>query len=50
MLEHKPVFRSWGSYIVLYSLENFRKLPLEIIEVQRGEYVEENDIIKFEDD
>lgn len=33
----------------LHRLANFRKVPLEIIEVQNGEYVEEDDIIRFED-
>jgi len=31
-------------------LENVGKLPLEIIEVQLGEYVGEDDIVRFEDD
>jgi mannose-1-phosphate guanylyltransferase/mannose-6-phosphate isomerase len=33
----------------LHKLENPGKIPLEIIEVQNGEYVEEDDIIRFED-
>jgi len=33
----------------LHKLENPGKVPLEIIEVQNGEYVEEDDIIRFED-
>lgn len=33
----------------LHRLENPGKLPLEIIEVQVGEYLEEDDIIRFED-
>ncbi len=32
-----------------HSLENPGKIPLEIIEVQIGEYVEEDDIVRFED-
>ncbi len=33
----------------LHRLENLDKIPLEIIEVQNGEYVGEDDIIRFED-
>jgi len=33
----------------LHRLENPGKVPLELIEVQNGEYVEEDDIIRFED-
>ncbi len=33
----------------LHRLENPGKVPLEIIEVQNGEYLEEDDIIRFED-
>ncbi len=32
-----------------HRLINPGKIPLEIIEVQVGEYVEENDIIRFDD-
>jgi mannose-1-phosphate guanylyltransferase/mannose-6-phosphate isomerase len=35
---------------VKHRLSNPGKLPLEIIEVQLGEYVEEDDIIRFDDD
>jgi mannose-1-phosphate guanylyltransferase/mannose-6-phosphate isomerase len=35
---------------VRHRLENPGKKPLEIIEVQSGEYVEEDDIVRFEDD
>ncbi len=35
---------------VKHRLENRGNAPLEIIEVQNGEYVEEEDIIRFEDD
>jgi len=49
VLEHKTVFRPWGSYTVLYRLENPGKIPLEIIEVQSGEYLEEDDIVRFDD-
>jgi len=34
----------------MHRLENVGKLPLEIIEVQLGEYVGEDDIVRFEDD
>ncbi len=34
----------------LHRLENPGKVPLEIIEVQNGEYVEEDDIQRFDDD
>ena len=33
----------------LHRLENPGKVPLEIIEVQNGEYVEENDIVRVDD-
>lgn len=33
----------------LHRLENPGKIPLELIEVQNGEYVEEDDIIRFDD-
>ncbi|MEF3244433.1 MAG: mannose-1-phosphate guanylyltransferase/mannose-6-phosphate isomerase [Caldisericaceae bacterium] len=33
----------------LHRLANLGKIPLEIIEVQNGEYVEEDDIVRFED-
>jgi mannose-1-phosphate guanylyltransferase/mannose-6-phosphate isomerase len=35
---------------VRHRLENAGETPLEIIEVQNGEYVEEEDIVRFEDD
>ena len=35
---------------VRHRLENAGDRPLEIIEVQNGEYVEEEDIVRFEDD
>ncbi len=35
---------------VKHRLENPGETPLEIIEVQNGEYVEEEDIVRFEDD
>jgi mannose-1-phosphate guanylyltransferase/mannose-6-phosphate isomerase len=33
----------------LHRLENPGKIPLEIIEIQCGEYLEEDDIIRFKD-
>ena len=33
-----------------HRLENPGKVPLELIEVQNGEYIEEDDIVRFEDD
>ena len=35
---------------VLHRLENPGKIPLEVIEVQSGEYIEEDDIVRIEDD
>lgn len=35
---------------VKHRLENPGDIPLEIIEVQNGEYVEEDDIVRFDDD
>ena len=34
---------------VVHALENPGKLPLEIIEVQSGTYLGEDDIVRFED-
>ena len=33
-----------------HRLENPGKVPLEVIEVQLGEYLEEDDIVRFDDD
>src|SRR3990172_5515726 len=33
-----------------HRLENLGKVPLQIIEVQNGEYLEEEDIVRFDDD
>jgi mannose-1-phosphate guanylyltransferase/mannose-6-phosphate isomerase len=33
-----------------HRLENPGKIPLQIIEVQNGEYLEEDDIVRFDDD
>ena len=33
-----------------HRLINYGKLPLEVIEIQNGEYLEEDDIVRFEDD
>ena len=34
----------------IHRLENYGDEPLEIIEIQTGEYLGEDDIIRFEDD
>ena len=34
---------------VIHALENSGKVPLELIEVQSGSYLGEDDIIRFED-
>jgi mannose-1-phosphate guanylyltransferase len=34
---------------VIHALENPGKIPLEMIEVQSGSYLEEDDIVRFED-
>lgn len=50
--EEKFIHENEGIYIsksVLHRLENPGKIPLEIIEVQNGEYVGEDDIIRMED-
>ena len=42
-----------SSYIpigTIHRLENPGKIPLELIEVQSGNYLEEDDIVRFEDD
>lgn len=35
--------------LTIHRLENLGNIPLEIIEVQNGEYLEEDDIIRFDD-
>jgi len=35
---------------VVHRLENPGRIPLEVIEVQNGEYIEEDDIVRIEDD
>ena len=34
---------------VIHALENPGKVPLEIIEIQSGSYLEEDDIVRYED-
>ena len=34
----------------IHRLENQEKIPLEIIEIQTGDYLGEDDIIRLEDD
>jgi mannose-6-phosphate isomerase-like protein (cupin superfamily) len=33
-----------------HRLENLGRIPLQIIEVQNGEYLEEDDIVRYDDD
>ncbi|ADO82200.1 mannose-1-phosphate guanylyltransferase/mannose-6-phosphate isomerase [Ilyobacter polytropus] len=54
ILENKEKLVSAGESIFIkpgekHKLENPGKVPLEIIEVQMGEYLENDDIIRFED-
>jgi len=49
------IFQGCSSDFVVQSgkrhrLENPGKVTLEVIEVQLGEYLEEDDIVRFEDD
>ncbi len=51
--EIEIVSRNQSTYIpvgTLHRMENRGKLPLQIIEVQVGEYLEEDDIERFDDD
>ena len=55
VLEGREFFVRSGESIFVRSgekhrLENPGKIPLEIIEIQIGEYLEEDDIVRFEDD
>ena len=48
-----PKHRISSTYIpknTKHRLSNFEKEPLEIIEIQTGEYLEEDDIIRYKDD
>jgi len=48
----QTVFKNQSTYIPIgmkHRLENRGKIPLEIIEVQVGEYLEEDDIERFGD-
>jgi len=50
--ETKYIHENESVYIpksTLHRLENPGKIPLEIIEVQNGEYIEEDDIVRIED-
>ncbi|MCX7781661.1 MAG: cupin domain-containing protein, partial [Negativicutes bacterium] len=50
--EEKMVHKNESVFIppsTKHRLENPGKLPLEIIEVQNGDYLEEDDIVRFED-
>lgn len=53
-IENKEIFlhENESTYVpksTPHRLENVGKIPLEIIEVQNGEYIEEDDIIRFDD-
>ena len=45
--ENQSIYIPLGT---IHALENPGKIPLELIEVQTGTYLEENDIIRFEDE
>ena len=47
LTENQSTFIPLG---VLHSLENPGKIPLELIEVQSGTYLEEDDITRVEDE
>lgn len=50
--EERFIHENESTYVpksTLHRLENPGKIPLELIEVQNGEYVEEDDIIRFDD-
>lgn len=44
--ENKSTFISLG---IVHSLENPRYIPLELIEIQSGSYLAEDDIVRFRD-
>ena len=44
--ENESIYISIGS---IHRLANPGKLPLEVIEVQSGSYLEEDDIVRYED-
>ena len=46
LLENQSTYIPQGS---IHRLENLGTLPLEIIEVQSGSYLGEDDIVRFED-
>lgn len=46
LVENESTFIPLGS---IHALENPGKVPLELIEVQSGNYLEEDDIVRFED-
>ena len=46
LTENQSTFIGVG---VIHSLENPGKIPLELIEVQSGSYLGEDDIVRFED-
>lgn len=46
MIENQSIYMQVGN---IHSLENPRELPLEIIEIQAGSYLGEDDIVRCED-
>jgi mannose-1-phosphate guanylyltransferase / mannose-6-phosphate isomerase len=44
--EDESTYIPWGTR---HRLENPGRIPLELIEVQSGSYLEEDDIVRFED-
>jgi len=44
--ENEPVFLPLGS---VHRLENPGRIPLNLIEIQSGSYLREDDIVRFED-
>ena len=51
-LENEYQTENQSVYIPLgmkHSLENPGKIPLELIEIRSGSYLEEDDIVRFED-
>ncbi len=47
LVENQSTYIPQGS---LHRLENYQDIPLEIIEIQTGSYLGEDDIIRLEDD
>ena len=47
LVENQSIYNLQGS---LHHLENHQDIPLEIIEIQTGNYLGEDDIIRLKDD